>query len=58
MPDYASGLEHDIEKERERLFGSIVEGMELTGREDMIDVLRRGFPAFGGKHLRVVYPHD
>ncbi len=49
------GLEARVNRLQKQLFGDVAQGMPLTGREDITEVLLRGHPAFGGKHLRVAY---
>lgn len=44
-----------INRLQKELFGDVVRGMPLTGREDITDVMLKGHPAFGGKLLRLGY---
>ncbi len=57
MPDSESDLERDIEAERTKLWGDLTQTLELTGREDIFEVFEKGFPAFGGKHVRTAYQY-
>jgi len=45
----------DVKKLQQELFGEVAQGLSLTGKEKIQDVLSRGFPAFGGKLVRKAY---
>ncbi len=49
------GLEQRTERLQRKLLGSVAQGLPLTGREEIQDVLLKGHPAFGGKLLRLGY---
>lgn len=44
-----------LEELQAQLFGDVAKGTPLTGREDIMDVLAKGHPAFGGKLFRKSY---
>lgn len=48
-------LDKRILELQKRLFGDVVRGRPLTGREDITEVLVQGHPAFGGKLFRNAY---
>jgi len=50
-----SDLEKSIEQLQAGLFGEVARGIQLTGREEIEDVISHGHPAFGGKLVRKAY---
>ena len=48
-------LDQKVRGLQRTLFGDVVKGKPLTGREDITDVLANGHPAFGGKLFRQAY---
>lgn len=54
MPEHEE-VQTDREQERSKLWGNLTKAGELTGREDITDVMEYGFPAFGGKLVRIAY---
>jgi len=51
----AQTLDHKVKKLQRFLLGDVAQGLALTGKEDITDVLLRGHPAFGGKLFRKAY---
>jgi len=45
----------EIEKLQKELFGDQAKGLPLTGKEEIMEVLSKGHPAFGGKLFRKAY---
>ena len=45
-------VERNFAEMQRELFGAIAQGKPLTGREDIIEVIEKGHPAFGGKLFR------
>ncbi len=45
----------EIEALQKSLFGDVAKGLPLTGREEIMEVLTKGHPAFGGKLFRKAY---
>ncbi len=48
-------VERNFAEMQRELFGAIAQGKPLTGREDIIEVIEKGHPAFGGKLFRQAY---
>ncbi len=48
-------LDTRVEELQRDLFGDVVRGIQLTGRESIMEVLSKSHPAFGGKLFRRAY---
>lgn len=48
-------LERSVEELQAKLFGDVAQGVQLTGREEISEVISQGHPAFGGKLVRRAY---
>ncbi|MDO8537688.1 MAG: deoxyhypusine synthase family protein [archaeon] len=48
-------MQKNIEEMQKELFGDVVKGKEITGKENLREIFEKGHPAFGGKLLRKSY---